>query len=118
LEDLGQVVLKDDQNLIIWSQDREAMARAAQSLQALWRSQAPAVAVEHFTGDQRLALLSHINQGIAQTGLAQAMQKPSTPSFPSQIAIITNAEQLPASDVQMFGHDPLPARTALALGFD
>ena len=101
LEDLGQVVLKDDQNLIIWSQDREAMARAAQSLQALWRNQAPAVAVEHFTGDQRLALLSHINQGIAQLGLAQAMQTPSAPSLPSQIAIITHAEQLPASDVQM-----------------
>ena len=77
------------------------MARAAQSLQALWRSQAPDVAVEHFTGDQRLALLSHINQGIAQLGLAQSMQMPSAPSLPSQIAIITNAEQLPASDVQM-----------------
>ena len=101
LEDLGHVVLKDDQNMIIWSQDREAMARAAQSLQALWRSQAPAVAVEHFTGDQRLALLSHINQGIAQMGLAQAMQTPSASSLPNQIAIITNAEQLPASDVQM-----------------
>jgi hypothetical protein len=101
LEDLGQVVLKNDQNLIIWSQDSEAMARAAQSLQALWRSQAPDVAVEHFTGDQRLALLSHINQGIAQLGLAQSMQMPPAPSLPNQIAIITNAEQLPASDVQM-----------------
>jgi hypothetical protein len=101
LEDLAQLVLKDDQNLTIWRRDSEAMARAAQSLRALWRSQAPDVAVEHFTGDQRLALLSHINQGIAQLGLAQSMQMPSAPSLPSQIAIITNAEQLPASDVQM-----------------
>ena len=101
LEDLAQLVLKDDQNLTIWRRDSEAMARAAQSLRALWRSQAPDVAVEHFTGDQRLALLSHINQGIAQMGLAQSMQMPSAPSLPSQIAIITNAEQLPASDVQM-----------------
>ena len=101
LEDLAQLVLKDDQNLTIWRRDSEAMARAAQSLQALWRSLAPDVAVEHFTGDQRLALLSHINQGIAQLGLAQSMQMPSAPSLPSQIAIITNAEQLPASDVQM-----------------
>jgi hypothetical protein len=101
LEDLGQVVLKDDQNLIIWSQDSEAMARAAQTLQAFWREGAPAVAVEHFTGDQRLALLSHVNQGIAELGLTQAMQAPSTPGLPRQIAIVTNAEHLPASDVQM-----------------
>jgi hypothetical protein len=57
--------------------------------------------VEHFTGDQRLALLSHINQGIAQLGLNQSMQKPLPPYLPKQIAIITHAEQLPASDVQM-----------------
>lgn len=101
LEDLGQAVLKDDQNLMFWSQGSEAMARAAQSLQTLWRSLAPDVAVAHFTGEQRLTLLSHINQGIAQLGLAQAMQMPSAPSLPSQIAIITHAEQLPASDVQM-----------------
>lgn len=101
LEDLGQVVLKDDQNLIIWSQNREAMARAAQTLQAFWRSGPPAVVVENFTGDQRLALLGHINQGIAELGLTQAMQTPSPHCSPSQIAIITNAELLPASDVQM-----------------
>ncbi|WP_291915342.1 hypothetical protein [Limnohabitans sp.] len=77
------------------------MARAAQSLEALWRSQAPAVVVEHFTGDQRLALLSHINQGIAELGLTQAMQAPSSPGLPRQIAIVTHAEHLPASDVQM-----------------
>jgi hypothetical protein len=77
------------------------MARAAQSLEALWRSQAPAVVVEHFTGNQRLALLSHINQGIAELGLTQAMQAPSSPGLPRQIAIVTHAEHLPASDVQM-----------------
>lgn len=77
------------------------MARAAQTLQAFWRKEAPAVALEHFTGDQRLALLSHVNQGIAELGLTQAMQAPSTPGLPRQIAIVTNAEHLPASDVQM-----------------
>ena len=77
------------------------MSHAAQSLQDFWRARAPAVTVEHFTGDQRLALLSHINQGIAQLGLNQSMQKPLPPYLPKQIAIITHAEQLPASDVQM-----------------
>jgi cell division septation protein DedD len=101
LEDLGEVVLNDDQNLIISSQDKEAMLHAAQSLQAFWRNRAPTVAVEHFSGDQRLALLRHINQGIAQLGLEQAMQKPLPPYLPKQIAIITHAELLPASDVQM-----------------
>lgn len=101
LEDLGEVVLNDDQNLIISSQDAEAMLHAAQSLQAFWRTRAPSVAVEHFVGDQRLALLSHINQGIAKLGLEQAMQKPLPPYLPKQIAIVTHAEQLPASDVQM-----------------
>jgi len=101
LEDLGEVVLNDDQNLIISSQDKEAMLHAAQSLQAFWRTRAASVAVEHFSGDQRLALLRHINQGIAQLGLEQAMQKPLPPYWPKQIAIITHAEELPASDVQM-----------------
>ena len=101
LEDLGEVVLNDDQNLIISSQDAEAMLHAAQSLQAFWRTRAPSVAVEHFVGDQRLALLSHINQGIAKLGLEQAMQKPLPPYLPKQIAIVIHAEQLPASDVQM-----------------
>jgi hypothetical protein len=101
LEDLGEVVLNDDQNLIISSQDAEAMLHAAQSLQAFWRTRAPSVAVEHFVGDQRLALLSHINQGIAKLGLEQAMQKPLPPYLPKQIAIVTHAEQLPTSDVQM-----------------
>ena len=77
------------------------MLHAAQSLQAFWRTRAPSVAVEHFVGDQRLALLSHINQGIAKLGLEQAMQKPLPPYLPKQIAIVTHAEQLPASDVQM-----------------
>jgi len=77
------------------------MARVAQALQALWRERAPEVAIEHFTGDQRFALLSHINQGLAQLGLEQAMQSPSPSSLPRQIGIITNAEHLPASDVQM-----------------
>ncbi len=77
------------------------MLHAAQSLQAFWRTRAPSVAVEHFVGDQRLALLSHINQGIAQLGLEQAMQKPLPPYLPKQIAIVTHAEQLPTSDVQM-----------------
>lgn len=101
LEDLGQVVLKDDQNLIIWSQDSVTLARAAQSLQDFWQGEAPAVVLEHFTGDQRLALLSHINQGIAELGLTLAMQMPSSASMPRQIALITNAQDLPASDVQM-----------------
>ena len=101
LEALGQVVLKDDQNLIIWRQDNEAILRAKHALQTLWRAEAPAVTVEHFTGQQRLALLSHINQGIAQLGLKQAMQTPSSASLPRQISIITNAEELSASDVQM-----------------
>jgi hypothetical protein len=101
LDALGQVVLKDDQNLIIWRQDSGAMWRAAHALQNLWRTAAPAVAVEHFTGQQRLALLSHINQGIAQLGLTQAMQTPSPAALPRQISIVTHAEQLSASDVQM-----------------
>lgn len=101
LEGLGQVVLKDDQNLIIWSQDSVTLARAAQSLQDFWQGEAPAVVLEHFTGDQRLALLSHINQGIAELGLTLAMQMPSSASMPRQIALITNAQHLPASDVQM-----------------
>ncbi len=101
LEDLGLVVLKDDQNLIIQSESQEAMAHAAQCLQELWRNQAPDVAVEHFTGDQRLALLGHINRGIAQRGLEQAMQTPPRTEPPQQIALITHAEHLPASDVQM-----------------
>ena len=101
LEALGQVVLKDDQNLIIWRQDSEAMWRAAHALQTLWRTGAPAVAVEHFSGEQRLALLSLINQGIAQLGLTQAMKTPSPTSLPKQIFIVTHAEQLSASDVQM-----------------
>jgi hypothetical protein len=101
LEALGQVVLKDDQNLVIWRQDSEAMWRTAQALQNFWRTTAPAVALEQFTGQQRLDLLGHINQGIAQLGLAQAMQKPLPDSLPQQISIITNAEQLPAADVQM-----------------
>lgn len=77
------------------------MLHAAQSLQAFWRTRAQSVAVEHFSGDQRLALLSHINHGIAKLGLEQAMQKPLPPYLPKQIAIVTHAEQLPASDVQM-----------------
>ena len=77
------------------------MLHAAQSLQAFWRTRAPSVAIEHFSGDQRLALLSHINQGIAKLGLEQAMQKPLPPYLPKQIAIVIHAEQLPASDVQM-----------------
>lgn len=101
LEELGQVVLNDDQNLIIWSQDGVALARAAQTLQDFWRGVAPAVTLEHFTGDQRLALLGHINQGIAELGLTQAMQMPPPASVPRQIALITNAQHLPASDVQM-----------------
>ena len=101
LDDLGEVVLNDDQNLIISSQDHEAMMQAARSLQAFWRTRAPDVVVEQFTGDQRLALLSHINQGIAKLGLYQAMQKPHPPYYPKQIAIITHAELLPASDVHM-----------------
>jgi hypothetical protein len=101
LEALGQVVLKDDQNLIIWRQDSEAMLCAANALQTLWRTGAPAVAVEHFTGQQRLALLSHINQGIAQLGLTQAMKTPSPGSLPRQIFIVTHAEHLSASDVQL-----------------
>lgn len=101
LEELGQVVLNDDQNLIIWSQDGVALARAAQTLQDFWRGVAPAVTLEHFTGDQRLALLGHINQGIAELGLTQAMQMPSPGSVPRQIALISNAQHLPASDVQM-----------------
>jgi hypothetical protein len=101
LEALSQVVLKDDQNLIIWRQDSEAMLRAAHALQTLWRTEAPAVSVEHFTGQQRLALLSHINQGIAQLGLTQAMQTPSPTPLPRQIFIVTHAEQLSAPDVQM-----------------
>jgi hypothetical protein len=95
------LVLNSDQNLIIWRQDSADMAREAQALQELWREWAPEVAVEHFTGDQRFALLSHINQGIAQLGLEQAMQSPPPSSLPRQIGIITNAEHLPASDVQM-----------------
>ncbi len=83
------------------SADAVAMSQAAQSLKEFWRTRAPDVAVEHFAGDQRLALLSHINQSIAQLGLNQAMQKPQPPGSPRQIAIITHAEQLPASDVQM-----------------
>jgi len=101
LEVLGQAVLTGDQNLIIWSHDRKALADASQSLHAVWRTGAPAVAVEHFTGDQRLAWLSHINQGIAQLGLAQAMQTPSSLLGPRQIALIQHAEHLSASDVQM-----------------
>jgi len=77
------------------------MLLAGHALQTLWRAEAPAVAVEHFTGQQRLALLSHINQGIAQLGLTQAMQTPSPASLPRQISIITHAEQLSTSDVQM-----------------
>lgn len=101
MEALGQVVLKDDQNLVIWRQDSEAMWRTAQALQTFWRTAAPAAALEQFTGQQRLALLGHINQGIAQLGLSQAMQTPLPGSLPQQISIITNAEQLPAADVQM-----------------
>jgi hypothetical protein len=101
LEDLGQVVLKVDQNLIIWREDSESMLLAAHTLKSSWRTWAPAVAVEHFTGEQRLALFSHINQGIAQLGLAQAMQPPAPAPLPRQIAIVTHAEQLSASDVQI-----------------
>ena len=101
LEALGQAVLKDDQNLVIWRQDSEAMWRAAHALQSLWRTAAPAVAVEHFTGQQRLAWLGHINQGIAQLGLTQAMQTPSPTALPRQISLVTHAEQLSASDVQL-----------------
>ena len=101
LEELGQVVLKNDQNLIIWSLDSVALALAAQTLQDIWRDVAPAVALEHFAGDQRLALLGHINQGIAELGLTLAMQMPSPTSVPRQIVLINNAEHLPASDVQM-----------------
>jgi hypothetical protein len=101
LEGLGQLVLKSDQNLIIWRQDSAALAREAQALQDFWCARAPEVAVEHFRGDQRLALLSHINQGIAQLGLEKAMQTPLPSSLPKQIGIITNAEHLLASDVQM-----------------
>jgi hypothetical protein len=101
LEALGHAVLKDDQNLVIWRQDSEAMWRAAHALQGMWRTAAPAVAVEHFTGQQRLAWLGHINQGIAQLGLTQAMQTPSPTALPRQICLVTHAEQLSASDVQM-----------------
>jgi len=104
LEELGQVVLRSDQNLIIWRQDSAALAREAQALQDFCCARAPEVAVEHFRGDQRLALLSHINQGIAQLGLEKAMQPPLPSSLPKQIGIITHAEHLPASDVQML-HD-------------
>jgi hypothetical protein len=101
LEALGQVVLKDDQNLVIWRQDSQAMWHAAHALQSLWRTGAPDVAVEHFTGQQRLAWLGHINQGIAQLGLTQAMQTPSPTAWPRQICLVTHAEQLSASDVQL-----------------
>jgi hypothetical protein len=46
-------------------------------------------------------LLSHINQGIAQLGLTQAMKTPSPGSLPRQIFIVTHAEHLSASDVQL-----------------
>ena len=101
LEALGLAVLKDDQKLVIWRQDSEAMWRAAHALQSLWHTAAPAVAVEHFTGQQRLAWLGHINQSIAQLGLTQAMQTPSPASLPRQISIVTHAEHLSASDVYM-----------------
>ena len=101
LEALGQAVLQDDQNLVIWRQDSEAMWRAAHALQSVWHTTAPDVAVEHFTGQQRLAWLGHINQGIAQLGLTQAMQTPSPAALPRQIALVTHAEQLSASDVQL-----------------
>jgi len=98
---LGQLVSEDGQNLVIWHQNSQTLVRAAHTLQSLWRTQAPAAAVEHFTGEQRLALLSHINQGIAQLGLTQAMKTPAPASLPRQISIVTHAEQLPASDVQL-----------------
>jgi hypothetical protein len=101
LKALGRVVLKDDQNLILWRQDSEAMLRVAHALQSFWCTTAPAVAIENFTGEHRLALLGYINQGIAQQGLAQAMQTPLPGSLPQQICMVTNAERLPASDVQM-----------------
>lgn len=101
LEALGQAVLQDDQNLVIWRQDSEAMWRVAHALQSFWHTTAPAVAVEHFTGQQRLAWLGHINQSIAQLGLTQAMQTPPPTALPRQIALVTHAEQLSASDVQL-----------------
>ena len=62
LEELDRIASKLDQNLIIWREDSEAIARAAQYLKAFWRSRHPDVAVKQFRGDQRLALLTHINQ--------------------------------------------------------
>ncbi len=101
LEELDRIASKLDQNLIIWREDSEAIARAAQYLKAFWRSRHPDVAVKQFRGDQRLALLTHINQGIAEIGLNRALQTPSPPRSPSQMVLITHAEQLLSADVQM-----------------
>lgn len=101
LEELDRIASKLDQNLIIWREDSEAIARAAQYLKAFWRSRHPDVAVKRFRGDQRLALLTHINQGIAEIGLNRALQTPSPPRSPSQMVLITHAEQLLSADVQM-----------------
>ena len=101
LENLGQVVFKNDQHLIIWNMDQEAMPRVADAILAWCRQQAPSVAVHNFMGLERLALLGHINQGIRQVGLTQAMQTPTHPGWPQQVILIQHAEQLPASDVQI-----------------
>lgn len=101
LENLDQVVFKNDQHLIIWNMDQEAMPRVADAVLAWCRQQAPSVAFHNFLGLERLALLGHINQGIRQLGLTQAMQTPTHPGWPQQVIIIQHAEQLPASDVQM-----------------
>lgn len=100
-EDLVKSMVKEGRHVVLWSSDRHLLWDCALSLQTCWLELLPHGGVAHFSGGQRLALLSHINQNIALVGVQPAMQTPSESSALMEICIVDHAELLSTSDLQL-----------------
>lgn len=101
LAQLADAVLHGGVHLMISAQNASLAQHAGAALDAWWRALAPHVEVTHFSSQAPLAWIGHINHMVSRQGLAKAMQTPITQNSPQEVAVIHEAEQLQASDLDL-----------------
>lgn len=101
LEELAKAVLHDGQNLMVWKSNTPHAASAGAALQAWWQALAPHVRIAHFSGQQPVAWLGHVNQDLAQRNLHQAIEQPDVHTAPDEICFIHDAENLTPENLHL-----------------
>lgn len=101
LAQLADAVLHGGVHLMISAQNASLAQHAGAALDAWWRALAPHVEVTHFSSQAPLAWIGHINHMVSRQGLAKAMQTPITQNSPQEVAVIHEADQLQASDLDL-----------------